>query len=73
MATEPELIRQAAHAIRVQRQAAGQDVAVFADSFLSLNGRPAALLIDPTVDLSREPYRLFGQPWILPAPGDPGP
>ena len=26
----------------------------------------------PTVDLSREPYRLFGQPWILPAPdGDP--
>ncbi len=68
MATEPELIRQAAHAVRSERIANGADVEVFVDAFVSLNGRPAARLIDPAVDLSREPYRIWGQPWILPVP-----
>lgn len=71
MSSDPELIRQAAHAIAAERRALGQDVAVTVDAFVSLNGRPAARLIDPTVDLSREPYRLLGQPWILPAPTAP--
>jgi hypothetical protein len=68
MATEPELMRQAAHALREHAEASGQSVEVRVDAFVSLNGRPAARMIDPDVDLSREPYRPFGQPWILPAP-----
>ncbi len=72
MASDPELIRQAAHAIAGVYRADDRRVEVRADAFVAFNGRPAHRLIDPDVDLSREPYRLFGQPWILPAPdGDP--
>ena len=72
MASDPELIRQAAHAIAGVYRGRGRRVEVRADAFVSFNGRPAHRLVDPTVDLSREPYRLLGQPWILPGPtGDP--
>jgi vitamin K-dependent gamma-carboxylase len=72
MASDPELIRQAAHAIAGVYRTRGRRVEVRADAFVSFNGRPAHRLVDPNVDLSREPYRLFGQPWILPGPiGDP--
>jgi hypothetical protein len=67
MATEPELIRQAAHQIATQQARHGRAVEVRADAYVSLNGRPATRIIDPNVDLAREPYRLH-QPWILPAP-----
>ena len=43
----------------------GRDVEVRADAFVSLNGRPAARLVRPRVDLAREPWRIH-QPWILP-------
>jgi hypothetical protein len=69
MSTEPELIRQAAHALAGLAAADGRTVAVYVDAFVSLNGRRAVRIIDPDVDLSKEPYRLFGQPWILPPPG----
>ena len=72
MASDPELIRQAAHAIAGIYDSRGRRVEVRADAFVSFNGRPAHRLIDPSVDLSREPYRPFGQPWILPGPvGEP--
>jgi hypothetical protein len=67
MATEPELIRQAAHQIATEQARKDRAVEVRADAFVSLNGRPAARLVDPTVDLAREPYRIH-QPWILPMP-----
>jgi hypothetical protein len=67
MATEPELVRQAAHAIAAREAARGRDVEVRADVFVSWDGRPAARLVDPSVDLAREPWRLH-QEWILPAP-----
>lgn len=69
MTTEPELIRQAAHAIAAQYAREGRDVEVRADAFVALNGRPAARLLDPTVDLAHEPWRTH-QPWILPAPDE---
>ena len=69
MASDPELIRQAAHAIAGVYSADDRRVEVRADAFVALNGRPAHRLVDPDVDLSREPYRLFGQPWILPGTG----
>jgi hypothetical protein len=67
MATEPDLIRQAAHAIAARQRAQGRHVEVRADAFVALNGRPAARLVRPDVDLAREPWRVH-QPWILPAP-----
>ena len=67
MTTEPELIRQAAHAVAERQAARGHEVEVRVDAFVALNGRPAQRLIDPRVDLAREPWRIH-QPWILPAP-----
>jgi hypothetical protein len=72
MSSDPELIRQAAHAIAARHETGSKIVEVYADAFVSLNGRPAQRIIDPTVDLASEPWRPFGQPWVLPAPvGDP--
>jgi hypothetical protein len=74
VATEPELIRQAAHV--VADAASGPGTArpeVRADAMVSLNGRPAERLIDPDTDLAAEPWRLGPQPWILPAPTTPPP
>jgi hypothetical protein len=66
MATEPDLIRQAAHAIAARQRDLGRRVEVRADAFVSLNGRPAARIVQPEVDLAREPWRVH-QGWILPA------
>ncbi|HWM20826.1 MAG TPA: HTTM domain-containing protein [Ilumatobacteraceae bacterium] len=72
MASDPELIRQAAHAVAGVYRSDGRRVEVRADAFVSFNGRAAHRLVDPSVDLSREPYRPLGQPWIMPGPvGDP--
>ena len=49
------------------RPTAAATVEVRADAFVALNGRPAQRLVDPRVDLAREPWRIH-QPWILPAP-----
>lgn len=65
MSTRPELIRQLAHHIRIEKQKMNQDVKVYAESFLSLNGRPFQRYIDPQVDLSRQPYSDGGYHWIL--------
>ncbi len=65
MATEPELIRQAAHALRDDAADRGDDVEVRVDAFVSMNGGVARRLIDPDVDLAAEPGRLTPQPWIL--------
>ena len=46
----------------------GHDVEVRVDAWVSLNGRPAQRLIDPTVDLAAEPRDPWPDDWILPAP-----
>lgn len=38
------------------------------DAFASLNGRPMARLIDPTVDLAQQQDSLFHKSWILSSP-----
>ena len=65
LVTDPELIRQAAHAVA---RAHGPGAEVRADAYVSLNGRPAERIVDPDVDLAAEPWRLGPQPWILPVP-----
>ncbi|HYI62679.1 MAG TPA: HTTM domain-containing protein [Acidimicrobiales bacterium] len=71
MATEPDLIHQAARALAAQQEARGRHVEVRVDAWLSLNGHPPARLIDPAVDLAARPRDLWDDPWILPRPADP--
>lgn len=72
MAGQPELILQLAHHVRDDfvRRGLGP-VRVFADAWVSLNGRRAARLIHPGVDLARTRDGLGRAEWILPAPTSP--
>lgn len=47
------------------------DARVHADVWVSWNGRPAARLIDPTIDLAHTHDSLRPKPWVLPAPKGP--
>jgi len=68
MSGEPDLIRQAAHAVADAEAEAGRPgVEVRVDAWMSFNGRPARRWIDPTVDLAAEPASLAPAHWILPA------
>ncbi|MFT5433983.1 MAG: vitamin K-dependent gamma-carboxylase [Myxococcota bacterium] len=72
MGGQPDLILQLAHHIAADYAAKGEGpVKVYADSFASLNGRPPARLIDPTVDLAMVSDGLMPKSWILPAPDGP--
>jgi vitamin K-dependent gamma-carboxylase len=52
-AIRPDLLLAAAHLLDEHyRRERGHDVEVRADSWVSINGRPARRLIDPTIDLS---------------------
>jgi hypothetical protein len=65
MATEPDLIHQAARTIAAEERDRGHEVEVRVDAWASLNGRPAQRLIDPDVDLAAEPLDLWPDDWIL--------
>ncbi len=72
MSVQPDLILQLAHRIARDFEARGKGpVAVYADAWVSLNGRPAERFIDPQVDLAHEHEGLAPKPWILPAPASP--
>ncbi|MFN7727774.1 MAG: HTTM domain-containing protein [Bdellovibrio sp.] len=68
MSGQPDLILQMAHLIRDDFKGKGFDVAVYAEAWVSLNSRPAQLMIDPKVDLTTQADRLTQKNWILPAP-----
>lgn len=66
MRTQPDLIVQYARHLADVHRLPGHDVAVYADSFASLNGRPAQRLVRADVDLvtlvpGRDPHE-----WITP-------
>lgn len=69
--TQPDLILQLAHRIAHDYTTDGQRPAVYADAIASLNGRPAAPLIDPRVDLAQVEDGWGKASWILPAPSGP--
>lgn len=65
----PHMIRQFARHLAAQAAREGRgDVEVRVEARLSLNNRPAQLLIDPEVDLARAPASpaLGHAPWIVP-------
>jgi hypothetical protein len=65
-AGDPQKILQLAHHIyRELRDEGYGDVSVYADAWVSLNGRPPRRLIDPSVDLADQPRNLWHDDWIF--------
>lgn len=70
MSMQPHLIQRFAHHVgRRFRERGHEAVAVHARAHASLNGRPSRLLIDPTVDLMKQPVSLQPKAWIRPLDG----
>ncbi|MDB4972254.1 MAG: Vitamin K-dependent gamma-carboxylase [Myxococcaceae bacterium] len=68
MATQPDMILAFAHELARRERAEGRDVAIYADVFIVLNGRPPQRLVDPTVDLTREHEGFAPKRWLLEGP-----
>jgi vitamin K-dependent gamma-carboxylase len=65
MPGQPDLIHQfAIHLAEEYRKEYGMEVAVSVDTKVSLNGREPTVLIDPGVDLAKEPRNLWHKPWV---------
>ena len=66
--TQPDMILEFAHELaRKHERKHGVRPQVFAESFVSLNGRSAQRMIDPATDLASEPLdTLAPRAWILP-------
>lgn len=74
MAGQPDLVLQLAHHVgRVYSARTGEPVSVHVDSKVSLNGRPAAPMIDPRIDLLTVQDGLGPLSWVLPSPSGPPP
>ena len=61
MSFQPDMILQFAHLLASE---AGGDAQVYADVWVSVNGRPSERLVDPDIDLAAEPYGLAERRWI---------
>jgi vitamin K-dependent gamma-carboxylase len=67
MSTQPDMILEYAQHVGRRYQAQGwREVRVYASAWAALNGRPRQRLIDPSVDLMREPRSLAPKAWIVP-------
>jgi hypothetical protein len=67
MATQPDMMVQFAHYLRDYYARRGvRSPRVYADAYVSLNGRLGKAYLDPTVDLGRESDDLRPKSWILP-------
>jgi len=66
MATQPDMILEYAHILQDHYEKAGfKNPEIYADSYVSLNGRIGKALIDPTVDLAKEKESFRHKHWIL--------
>lgn len=65
MRTQPDLIRDYALHLQRQHARAGREVAVYADAWASLNGRPSQRLLRPDVDLTLSLAELERLGWIV--------
>jgi hypothetical protein len=68
MATQPDMILAFAHELARRERVRGREVAVYADVFVVLNGRPPRRFVDADVDLARERDSFAPKRWILPGP-----
>lgn len=67
MSFQPDMIRQTARIITDDFAARGYEgVSVRADAYVAFNGRARQRLIDPDVDLAREPGGPGSKAWVMP-------
>ena len=69
MSVCPDMIHELALTIADDFRSRGyDDIAVYADAFVTFNGSPNTRIIDPNVDLASVSRSIFAKDWILPAP-----
>jgi len=67
-ATKPDIMWQFAQRLKQEYAEKGQDVGVFIDSRISVNGRKYSQFTDKTVDVAAQPWETFKHTsWILPS------
>lgn len=67
MAMQPDMVIQYARMLRDEYARRGvHDPYVSADVWVTLNGSPSSLLVDPTIDLSKLREGLHNYTWVLP-------
>lgn len=66
MRTQPDLIAQYARHLKRRHALEGRDVAVYADAWASIDGRPAQRLLRPDVDLTLPSAERRRLAWIVP-------
>lgn len=67
MAMQPDLILQFAHYLRDHFRAEGMDdPKVRAEVWVTLNAKPAKLLVDPNIDLAKETDGWHAKDWVIP-------
>lgn len=68
VSTKPDVIWQFSQRLKEQFKQNGQEVSVFVDCKVSVNGKPYQVLIDPEVDLAGTSWDAFKHSdWILPS------
>jgi hypothetical protein len=66
--TKPDFIWQFAQRLKKQYADNGQDVSIYVDCYVSVNGRPYQKLIDPETDLANVEWDVFKHSsWLLPS------
>ena len=66
--TKPDAIWQFSQRLKNIYADKGEDVSVYVDCKISINGKPYKQLIDPNIDLSEEPWDIFKHShWVLPS------
>lgn len=66
--TKPDVIWQFSQYLKEEFKSNGQDVAVYVDCRISVNGKPLKRLINPDVDIASLPWQpLRHSEWILPS------
>ena len=68
MSFQPDMILQFAHFIEDKFREGYEDLEVYADVYVSLNGRSSTPYINPQTDLTKENYTLVAKDWVLPMP-----
>ncbi|EZH73183.1 deoxyribonuclease HsdR [Aquimarina atlantica] len=67
MASQPDFILQYAHYLKQHFENQGhQNIQVFVESYVALNGRLSTQYIDPTVDLGKQKESFKHKNWIIP-------
>ena len=67
MSFQPDFILEYAHFLEKEYQKKGyQNIAIYVENYVALNGRLSSPYIDPKVDLTKEKESFKPKKWILP-------